>query len=67
MYEVKLTEAEVRAIISAYDDANLYLKEVCKGWDDIHGENLISEILEPARTSLASRINYFENKLDMGH
>lgn len=66
MYEVKLTEAEVRAIISAYDDANNYLMEVCKGWDDVNRENLISEILEPARTSLASRINYFENKLEMG-
>lgn len=66
MYDVRLTEGEIRAIISAYDNANHYLEDICTDWDCVHKKNIVSETLDPAQLHIKSRINYLMSKLDTG-
>lgn len=65
MYEVKLTEGEMRALVSKYDDLRGYLDECAKGYS-VHPVNLASEAIEEAKAHVEGRVGYFMTKLDMG-
>ena len=61
MYKVELTEDEIRDILSYYDSTMLYIDEVEKNF---YGAYTIS--FDEERQYIKSRVNYFENKLEMG-
>lgn len=65
MYEVKLSAGEIRAIISAYDNAIHCLDDVVNMYD-INKENVLTESVKEAESHIASRVNYLMTKLDMG-
>lgn len=65
MYEVKLSAGEIRAIISAYDNAIHCLDEVVNIYD-IDKENVLTESVKEARSHITARVNYLMTKLDMG-
>ena len=65
MYKVDLTEGEIRAIISYYDNATHYLEDVADNYDAYRG-NVVTESIEEAKTHIKARTNYLMTKLDMG-
>lgn len=65
MYKVELTEGEIRAIISNYDNANHCLDEVVNIYDN-YRENVLTESVEEARSHITARVNYLMTKLDKG-
>lgn len=65
MYKVELTEGEIRAIISDYDNANHCLDEVVNIYDN-HRENVLTESVEEAKSHITARVNYLMTKLDKG-
>ena len=65
MYKVDLTEGEIRAIISYYDNAIHYLEDVADDYDSYRG-NVVTESIEEAKTHIKARTNYLMTKLDMG-
>lgn len=65
MYKVELTEGEIRAIISNYDNANHCLGEVVNIYDN-YRENVLTESVEEARSHITARVNYLMTKLDKG-
>ena len=65
MYEVKLSAGEIRAIISAYDNAIHCLDDVVNMYD-INKENVVAESIEESKAHITARVNYLMTKLDMG-
>lgn len=65
MYKVELTEGEIRAIISDYDNAKHCLDEVVIIYDN-QRENVLTESVDEAKFHIAARVNYLMTKLDKG-
>lgn len=65
MYTVDLSEGEIRAIISYYDNAIHYLEDVADNYDS-YRENVVAESIEVAKSHIKIRTDYLMTKLDMG-
>lgn len=66
MYKADLTEGEIRAIVSYYDNAMLYTNEVEENFNGSDRVSIMSESFNEARHHIKSRINYLLNLLDTG-
>ena len=67
MHKVELTEGEIRAIMSYYDNVMLYIDEVEENFCGSYtAMTVMRESFDEARHHIKSRVNYLMNLLDSG-
>lgn len=67
MYKVKLTEGEIRAIMSYYDNVMVYIDEVEENFCGSYtAMTVMRESFDEARQHIKSRVNYLMSLLDSG-
>lgn len=66
MYKADLTEGEIRAIVTYYDNAMLYVNEVEENFNGSDRLSIMTESLDATRHHMKSRINYLLDLLDTG-